>query len=689
MLPYAFPDSDRARDKMPWYLRVLPRFAQKLAMRYCTQPVLLVLAILIFLVILPLALRDQIDEASRGINGIYAIDPSYKYLVSSRPANPWLELSLTYRQQALTDFTPYLPERDTKCINRSAYAFEYSRLMGIHPYRDVFSQPHVLLVGDSTDLGVAIWRSLNASGYRVAHTGCQHSIDWSATDTAVIIEKVNITHGFVACPMALPKFASSNGVPWGKGFHSSYLKGFGRLMAQKRAPFTYVASSPIEGEHEAIVWQAGGAVVEAPLLLSPNNIVGNAVRECKKAGRSTIEMLDNETISDITADDVADFLVRSIDGPLPQRVQIVGTKTNSLRTTIEAAVAGVRCDLTFQPSPHFHEVSEIPKTIVKLVGNPNAIGDFVKQEFAVKTREPYVSIVVVGRSDADGFEQRAQHFLDSIGNGLTRAPLADIELVFIDYATPAGQPPLHEAFKLPVQLKGRVRFVQVPIEKHRELQKKYNSTVPFFEHIAKNIGIRRARGRFILSTNPDNLFPSNLFELIAAEDFNDGVLYRAGRWYHPSDNGTAEIWQAMGEPWRLQELGVKMKCSIGDDRFTVNDGVKKFLGQAYPCGAGDFLLASRQLWDTVWGFSEMPSNPHADATLLAKFMKLIPGYARFFIHPVILHQGHEKNVRDQAAQDVDAVIAEIACFGTSKTLGNNWDLHKWGQAGEAFAETVL
>jgi hypothetical protein len=88
----------------------------------------------------------------------------------------------------LPDFTPYLADR-AKCIDRSPSGFEFARLVGVHPYRDDLSEQRILVVGDSTDLGVAVWHFANASGQRIAHTGCQQSIDWAADDAAIVIER--------------------------------------------------------------------------------------------------------------------------------------------------------------------------------------------------------------------------------------------------------------------------------------------------------------------------------------------------------------------------------------------------------------------------------------------------------------------------------------------------------------------
>jgi hypothetical protein len=53
-----------------------------------------------------------------------------------------------------------------------------------------------------------------------------------------------------------------------------------------------------------------------------------------------------------------------------------------------------------------------------------------------------------------------------------------------------------------------VRVITVPSDLHDTL----NSTSPVLEFHAKNVGIRRARGDFVLVTNPDILFSTALID---------------------------------------------------------------------------------------------------------------------------------------------------------------------------------
>ena len=47
--------------------------------------------------------------------------------------------------------------------------------------------------------------------------------------------------------------------------------------------------------------------------------------------------------------------------------------------------------------------------------------------------------------------------------------------------------------------------------------------------IAKNVGIRRARGQFILATNIDILFSDELAEYLATRRLEHGRMYRIDR----------------------------------------------------------------------------------------------------------------------------------------------------------------
>src|SRR5262249_39332166 len=73
----------------------------------------------------------------------------------------------------------------------------------------------------------------------------------------------------------------------------------------------------------------------------------------------------------------------------------------------------------------------------------------------------------------------------------------------------------------------QVRIIEVPECVHRRFQ--HSRSLPLFQMIAKNVGIRRARGRFVLATNIDILFADELIAYIAAGKLEPHRLYRIDR----------------------------------------------------------------------------------------------------------------------------------------------------------------
>ena len=705
-IPLALQD-DNPRDRMPIYLKVMPRPAQKFYLKYCTSPVKLAIGIIFFLIILPLLLQNQIQDASNGINNIFNIDPRYKELISGLPKNRWSDLFVQYRKEKLNEFTPFRTLPGTKCIDREKYAFELVRYLNLDPYFDDLSKPHILLVGDNTDLGSAILNNLQKNIdsytkkldddiYHVAHCGCQHNIDFSSGDAPILLDYFNISRAIITCPEVLPKYSTTDGAKFSKKFHSSYLKGLFRILKSKSIPFVYAAPDPIDEQYDVIVSNYGGKLVTYPMLMSHHSLISKSIRECQRTGKSRIEIYDTELVSDLSANVVAEYLINSQIENLPPRVNLRGSTLLSIRDVFEKIKETQQCKIDIVSSPHSMKSSTQEFSQVKLKGSPSLINEAIKKKKIYDSQDDvYLTITVVGRHDnfSNGFEDRTQNFLNAIGKGLERHPLANIELVFVDYSTPSDKAPLSDIFEIPKTLKGKIRFITVPESRHKKLQKKFNSTLPFFEYIAKNIGIRRSKGKFILSTNPDNILPSTFFQLVEQEDFHEGVFYRSIRW-DTRDNTfqnitVDDLYQAIGEPWRLKEFDVKQRCHEGNNRFLVATTAEKFLDQAYPCGGGDFIMLSQKLWESTHAFDEVPANPNVDAVFMSKMMKMIPGHIRFFIHPLNIHQKHEKvNVKRASVHNHDKVMAEYSCNGESKTLGKWPDTYRWGLYGETFEETI-
>src|SRR6516225_10229947 len=119
---------------------------------------------------------------------------------------------------------------------------------------------------------------------------------------------------------------------------------------------------------------------------------------------------------------------------------------------------------------------------------------------------PQVSFVVTARNDdhGGGFLQRMQVFVTALLAQATRHGLRS-ELIIVEWNPPLDRPRLADALRWPARPGPcRVRIIEVPPWLHRRYQ--YSEKLPLFQMIAKNVGIRRARGRYVLCTNADIVF---------------------------------------------------------------------------------------------------------------------------------------------------------------------------------------
>jgi hypothetical protein len=148
---------------------------------------------------------------------------------------------------------------------------------------------------------------------------------------------------------------------------------------------------------------------------------------------------------------------------------------------------------------------------------------------AAPDREPYLSVVVATRNDDHGGNllDRTQIFLDGLAAQANRHRV-DTELVIVEWNPPADRPPLVDVLRWPDGGEHfGARIVEVPERIHRSLD--HADRLPLFQMIAKNVGIRRSRGRFVLATNVDLLLGDRLMAFLARRQLREDALYRVDR----------------------------------------------------------------------------------------------------------------------------------------------------------------
>ena len=149
--------------------------------------------------------------------------------------------------------------------------------------------------------------------------------------------------------------------------------------------------------------------------------------------------------------------------------------------------------------------------------------------------QPYISVVVAARNDDHGGNMlgRMQAFLDS-WIGQARRYNIPSEIVVVEWNPPEQRPRLQSSLRYPAEMHPcTVRFIEVSREIHNSLP--HPLAIPLHQMIAKNVGIRRARGEHILVSNLDIIFSSELMEFLASRPLKKGIVYRMDRYDIASD----------------------------------------------------------------------------------------------------------------------------------------------------------
>ena len=174
---------------------------------------------------------------------------------------------------------------------------------------------------------------------------------------------------------------------------------------------------------------------------------------------------------------------------------------------------------------------------------------------------PGRDIVATSRNDDHGGNllRRMQAFVDGFAEQCRRHTL-EAELILVEWNPPADRPPLAEALHWP-QGDGAftIRIIRVPPAMHARLA--CSDRLPLYQMIAKNVGIRRARGDFVLATNIDVLFSDALVRFMR-DHLRRSHLYRVDRY------------DVLGDIPVAASVGTVLEfCKINTFRINRRDGV--------------------------------------------------------------------------------------------------------------------
>jgi hypothetical protein len=247
---------------------------------------------------------------------------------------------------------------------------------------------------------------------------------------------------------------------------------------------------------------------------------------------------------------------------------------------------------------------------------------------ATKTA-PALSLVLTGRNDGYGgdFIERFFRSLRFNHQQFTERQIA-YELVFVEWAPPRGAHLIRDEILDAIpefDVSACSWYVVDP--RYQELLS-LNPKLAYLEFPAKNVGIRRARGRFVLTSNCDVYFGRRIFDALADGSLEPRVLYRAPR--HdltlPAERPPID-WGVLEDPRNLAGPAHVLK--------------PPYMGSA----TGDFVLLDRESFHGIGGFNEIyrVARIGIDRNVLVK--ALSSGLRIADIGGPVYHENHEGSYR--------------------------------------------
>ena len=249
---------------------------------------------------------------------------------------------------------------------------------------------------------------------------------------------------------------------------------------------------------------------------------------------------------------------------------------------------------------------------------------------------PYLSIVLTGRNDGYGGDF-VKRFLASLqfnhrelsGRGVSH------EFVLVEWAPVAGAPLLADLVeaRCPPPVSAALRTVVVDAAYHEAMT--LNPLLRFHEYLAKNVGVRRARGEYILVSNCDVILGRHILAQLERRSLEPQVVYRAPRRDLVAALDIEHLhWEALEDPANLARPGKQLRPPY-------------FRGST-----GDFIALDQMSFHRLRAFNEIYrlARVGVDANLLV--LALSSGLTIVDIGGPVYHIDHEGSFQTLKAKYV-------------------------------------
>jgi hypothetical protein len=202
---------------------------------------------------------------------------------------------------------------------------------------------------------------------------------------------------------------------------------------------------------------------------------------------------------------------------------------------------------------------------------------------------PLLSVVLTGRNDGYGVDFCERFFRTLRFNAaqLTASGI-DHEFVFVEWAPPADAPRLADLVFAEIPELDRARFCWFLVDARYQDALSQRPALRYLEYIAKNVGIRRANGQFVLVSNCDIYLGRRVLAAMASGALAARTVYRAPR-----------------HDLKLAADQSNVGFDLLEDERNLEGPPRRLKPPYMAGGTGDFILLDRDTFHELRGFNEI------------------------------------------------------------------------------------
>jgi hypothetical protein len=324
-----------------------------------------------------------------------------------------------------------------------------------------------------------------------------------------------------------------------------------------------------------------------------------------------------------------------------------------------------------------------------------------------------ISIVFTARNDNYGGDLLDRiNALIKVLVFLTNKYKSKFELIIVEYNPPADKKKLFEVLQICKNSNLKIRFIEFDSKYHSNF--KNSERIKLFEYTAKNIGIKRATGDFIVSTNQDIIFSDEFIKYLTYEKLDKNTFYRTDRYDVHLKAGTFEqnaesilsyckhnsyLMKTKSGDKFIRFFDIQVLISILKNTvylaittiksifFGANRNTIDIKNNLHTFAAGDFLMMHKDAWSKLCGYSESKEgNDYLDSLILFSAYSLqmrqgIISYPMYHVDHYMSKLGRPSMTQDNYTRLINSVLS------TKRMSKDN--LPTWGHGNLKLKETSI